>query len=63
MFTDVKNAVHSTFVNTYSRFINPDGTSKFLEEGTLTPEEVGCLWDLFLLFLIFFVSLLLLGIC
>ena len=41
MFTDVKNAVHSTFVNTYSKFISTDGPSKFLEDGTLTPEEVG----------------------
>ena len=41
MFTNLKNAVHSTYVNTYTKFINPEGRpSRFLEDGTLTPEEV-----------------------
>lgn len=42
MFTDMKNALHSTLVNTYSKFVNVEGlSSKFLDDGTLTPEEVG----------------------
>ena len=38
-FTEVKNTIHSTYVNNVSKFINPTGPSKFAEDGTLTPEE------------------------
>jgi len=39
IFTGIKNTIHSNYVKTVSTFINPEGPSRFLEDGTLTPEE------------------------